>query len=223
MGGRGGRPGQQAGATLVAGATNVAPSQREASRGHMELRRRRSAARWASPGIGKSNGLFHRLRPPTPCPPAPAGAHAWGRPARSTLPAWSRARPGRRPLPPLAPPPPCRPRATARGRPQLTSAQWRPPGAASTGRQTAAAGPARLGCWAGGAVGAAGGDFAPYQMKLPAWNSTARISPTEMVRSMFHPLLCVISPHRLIPNILKRKASIILSLEALKHDTSFGE
>jgi hypothetical protein len=80
-----GRPGQQVGATLVAGATNVAPSQREASRGHMELRRRRSAARGASPGIGKSNGLFHRLRPPTPCHPAatlPADARAWGRPAR---------------------------------------------------------------------------------------------------------------------------------------------
>jgi hypothetical protein len=41
--------------------------------------------------------------------------------------------------------PPCRPRATARGRPQRTRAQWRPPGAASAGRQTAAAGPARLG------------------------------------------------------------------------------
>ena len=36
-------------------------------------------------GIGKSNGLFHRLRPPTPCHPAatlPAAARAWGRPAR---------------------------------------------------------------------------------------------------------------------------------------------
>jgi hypothetical protein len=36
-------------------------------------------------GIGKSNGLFHRPRPPTPCHPAailPAAARAWGRPAR---------------------------------------------------------------------------------------------------------------------------------------------
>jgi len=36
-------------------------------------------------GIGKSNGLFHRLRPPTPCPPAAtlsAAARAWGLPAR---------------------------------------------------------------------------------------------------------------------------------------------
>jgi len=36
-------------------------------------------------GIGKSNGLVHRLRPPTPCHPAailPAAARAWGRPAR---------------------------------------------------------------------------------------------------------------------------------------------
>ena len=36
-------------------------------------------------GIGKSNGLFHRPRLPTPCHPAailPADAHAWGRPAR---------------------------------------------------------------------------------------------------------------------------------------------
>ena len=36
-------------------------------------------------GIGKSNGLFHRPRPPTPCHPAatlPADARAWGRPAR---------------------------------------------------------------------------------------------------------------------------------------------
>jgi len=40
---------------------------------------------------------------------------------------------------------PILPRVTARGRPQFTSAQWRPPGAASAGRQTAAAGPARLG------------------------------------------------------------------------------
>jgi hypothetical protein len=41
--------------------------------------------------------------------------------------------------------PPCRPRAPARGLPQRTRAQGRPPGAASAGRQTAAAGPARLG------------------------------------------------------------------------------
>src|SRR5262245_33613478 len=31
--------------------------------------------------IGKSNGLFHRPRPPTPCHSAPAGARAWRRPA----------------------------------------------------------------------------------------------------------------------------------------------
>src|SRR4030095_476332 len=36
------------------------------------------------------NGLFHRPRPPTPCHPAPAGARAWGRPTRPTLPAWRR-------------------------------------------------------------------------------------------------------------------------------------
>jgi hypothetical protein len=41
--------------------------------------------------------------------------------------------------------PPGRPRATARGLPQRTSVQWRPPYAASAGRQTAAAGPAWLG------------------------------------------------------------------------------
>jgi hypothetical protein len=43
-----GRLGQQAGATSVAGATNVASSQRGASRGHMEPKRRRNTARWAS-------------------------------------------------------------------------------------------------------------------------------------------------------------------------------
>ena len=31
--------------------------------------------------IGKSNGLFHRPRPPTPCHSAPAGARTWRRPA----------------------------------------------------------------------------------------------------------------------------------------------
>jgi hypothetical protein len=36
-------------------------------------------------GIGKSNGLFYRPRPPTPGHPAailPAAARAWGRPVR---------------------------------------------------------------------------------------------------------------------------------------------
>jgi hypothetical protein len=128
-----------------------------------------------------------RPRPPTPCHPAPAGAHAWGRPTRPTLPAWRRpcqgghggahTRGGTALSGAGRPParaaghgqdggraacaargglrlrnglfhrfrPPCRPRATDRGLPQLPSAPWRPPCAASAGRQTAAAGPARLG------------------------------------------------------------------------------
>ena len=52
-------------------------------------------------GIGKSNGLFHRPRPPTPCHPAailPAAARAWGRPARPAPAAGQRRMPpaGRR-------------------------------------------------------------------------------------------------------------------------------
>ena len=53
--------------------------------------------------IGKSNGLFHRPRPPTPCHSAPAGARAWRRPAPLAPPTLAstptRACP-RRPAPP---------------------------------------------------------------------------------------------------------------------------
>jgi hypothetical protein len=49
------------------------------------------------PSIGKSNGLFHRPRPPTPCHPAPADARPWGRPARPALPALAHALPERCP------------------------------------------------------------------------------------------------------------------------------
>src|SRR4030095_9897477 len=66
-------------------------------------------------GIGKSNGLCHRLRPPTPCHPAatlPADARVWGRPARpapAAGPGWEAAG-GAPPAPPPAPPPRCGPR-----------------------------------------------------------------------------------------------------------------
>jgi hypothetical protein len=45
--------------------------------------------------IGKSNGLFHRPRPPTPCHPAPAGARAWRRPAPLAPPTLASTPPGR--------------------------------------------------------------------------------------------------------------------------------
>jgi len=66
---------------------------------------RRSSSKKISGGIGKSNGLFHRLRPPTPCHPAatlPAAARAGGRPARPTPADGQRWRPpaGRRRAPP---------------------------------------------------------------------------------------------------------------------------
>ena len=46
-------------------------------------------------GIGKSNGLFHRPRPPTPCHSAPAGARAWRRPAPLAPPTLASTPPGR--------------------------------------------------------------------------------------------------------------------------------
>jgi hypothetical protein len=45
--------------------------------------------------IGKSNGLFHRPRPPTPCHSAPAGARAWRRPAPLAPPTLASTPPGR--------------------------------------------------------------------------------------------------------------------------------
>ena len=44
--------------------------------------------------IGKSNGLFHRPRPPTPCHSAPAGARAWRRPALLAPPTLASILPG---------------------------------------------------------------------------------------------------------------------------------
>jgi hypothetical protein len=45
--------------------------------------------------IGKSNSLFHRPRPPTPCHSAPAGARAWRRPAPRAPPTLASPPPGR--------------------------------------------------------------------------------------------------------------------------------
>ena len=45
--------------------------------------------------IGKSNGLFHRPRPPTPCHSTPAGARAWRRPAPLAPPTLASTPPGR--------------------------------------------------------------------------------------------------------------------------------
>src|SRR4029450_12385540 len=45
--------------------------------------------------IGKSNGLFHRPRPPTPYHSAPAGARAWRRPAPRAPPTLASTPPGR--------------------------------------------------------------------------------------------------------------------------------
>jgi hypothetical protein len=82
--------------------------------------------------IGNPNGLFHRPRPPTPCHPAPAGARAWGQPARPALPALAHALPGRCPRHPA-------PAAGQRWRPQ---AGHRP---ASPGRGPGDGAAARLG------------------------------------------------------------------------------
>src|SRR4030095_170204 len=45
--------------------------------------------------IGKSNGLFHRPLPPTPCHSAPAGARAGRRPAPLAPPTLASTPPGR--------------------------------------------------------------------------------------------------------------------------------
>ena len=45
--------------------------------------------------IGKSNDLFHRPRPPTPCHSTPAGARAWRRPAPLAPPTLASTPPGR--------------------------------------------------------------------------------------------------------------------------------
>ena len=95
----------------------------------------------------KNTATFHAVLPASAhsLPPAPAGTHAWGRPARLTLPAWRRPCQGgpalagasgraasatgaarARPLPPLAPPTLSPPRH----RPRSSPAHQRPGAAA---------------------------------------------------------------------------------------------